>query len=369
MKIPSDALHHITLVVSDIREAAGRMARMYGITRWDVLDGDGGHLSASRTQGFDVPFRVRTATGVAETGSGPVTFELVQPIEGWSIYQEWLLTRGEGIVGMAIAEISRADFAELAVWLEEQQVKIAQTFRLDGVVDRIHLDTRDQLGGFYVELLVSDEKDWRERIKFDETWDLSEMVPDDGPLLPIAQFIHFGVVVRDLMKVVPEWHRLFGEKNFMFMNWHNAPDSLVDPVNNGAAVDHAYFTTTPTIGHHLSYELIQPTFGPSHYKEDFLLPLGEGIHHIFAGFLPSKDAWDDVEARMAAVDVPVCMGGGLGDEIASFFYLDTRKALPGYVTEFIFPGGKARPPEEGFPFTPAMTLTLETASGDPGATK
>lgn len=60
---------------------------------------------------------------------------------------------------------------------------------------------------------------------------------------------------------------------------------------------------------------------------------------------------------MSKIDFPVCMAGGLGDEIAAFYYLDTRVVLPGYVTEYVFPGGAtARPPLEGFPFTPVMTL-------------
>lgn len=357
MQIPADKLHHISLVVHDARASAAKLARMYGIAEWHVV-GDSGHLDETVVGGFRSDFGYVTATGTVMTGTGPVTFELVQPTSGWTIYQQWLITRGEGIIGVAVAEIGVEAFASLKPWLAEQGIAIAQSVRVDGVVDRVTLDTRTALGGFYVELLVALEADWRAKVRIDETWDLSGEIPAEGALLPIPAFLHFGVVVTDLMKVVERWNGLFGQTDFLFMNWRKAPGLLTDPENNGVQVDHAYFTTTPTIGERLSFELIQPTFGPSHYKEDFLQPLGEGIHHIFAGFLPDRAAWETIRARMESVDVPVCMGGGLGDDVASFYYLDTRKALPGYVTELVHPGANAPAPDAGFPFTPTMVVRL-----------
>ena len=340
------------------RAAAAKMARMYGIARWDVVDNGPEHLSEAVIHGFKTPYRFRTARGGVDTPGGRVDFQLVQPLEGWSTYQEWLITRGEGVVGMAIAEIGQDEYAALAPWLSEQKVEVAQSNVLDGVVERVQLDTRKALGGFYMELLVARDPDWRTKLKIDETWDLSADVPAEGALLPISAFRHFGVVVHDLMKVVPEWNRLFGATEFRFMNWKNGPESLVDPVYNGAPVNHEYFTTTPTIGQLLSFELIQPTFGPSHYKEDVLIPLGEGVHHLFTGLVDGRATWDGIEARMRAEGAPVCMGGGLGDDLANFYYLDTRQVLPGYVTEFLHPGAKPAPPGTQSPFKPAMTVNL-----------
>lgn len=358
MKIPSDKLHYITIVVRDLAASAAKMARMYGIAKWDVVDNGPDHIADTVIHGFKTPYRFRTALGATQTDDGPVAFQLVQPIEGWSTYQQWLITRGEGVVGMAIAEIGQKEFKELTPWLAEQGVEIAQSHTLDGVVDRVQLDTRETLGGFYMELLVARDPNWREKMRVDETWDLSQEIPASGALLPVNAFRHFGVVVHDLMKVVTQWNRLFGYTNFRFMNWKNSPDSLVDPVYNGGPVEHEYFTSTPTIGHMLSFELIQPTFGPSHYKEDFLLPLGEGVHHLFTGTTTGRDAWNEIEQRMNKEDAPVCMGGGLGNDIATFYYLDTRRALPGYVTEFTFPGKNRPQPGAPSPFKPAMTLDL-----------
>lgn len=352
MKIPSDRLQYISIVVRDLRVAAAKMAKIYGITEWEVVHNSPEQLTEQVSHGFKANYDFSTAVGFAQTKDGPVNFLLVQPGDTFSTYMTWLITRGEGIMGLCLAEITPAEFDELKPWLGEQNVEIVQSHRIDGIVDHVQLDTRAQLGGFYTEILVAEDTAWRDKVKINERWDLSSEVPDSGPLMPIISLLHFGVVVRDLISVTKNWHRLFGCAQFDFWNWRVAPDSLVNPVYNSKPVDHEYFTSMPNIGDLLSFELIQPTFGPSHYKEDFLIPLGEGIHHVFTHMLETADEWPAIERRMAEEGAPVCMGGGLGDDIASFYYLDTRKVLPGFVTEFGLPG-KKKP--EGNPFPPAMT--------------
>jgi hypothetical protein len=87
--------------------------------------------------------------------------------------------------------------------------------------------------------------------------------------------------------------------------------------------------------------VVQPCFGPSHYKEDFLLVLGPGIHHVDLNF-PVTD-WPEWEKVNGWLDdkfaAPCCMSGWLRGRSALFQYQDTRKTL-GYVTEIHAP----RPP-------------------------
>jgi hypothetical protein len=362
MKIPSDRLHYMSVVVRDLRAAAEKMARVYGITDWQVVNNGPDHLTEQASYGFKTPSDFKTAVGSAQTPDGPLTFQLVQPGEGLSTYKTWLATRGEGVMAVCMAEIAPQQLAELIPWLKEQGIEIAQSYRVDGVVYHVQLDTREALGGFFTELLVAQDPAWREKLKIDERWDLAAFVPPGGPLMAPTTFRHFGVVVHDLMKVIQNWNRLFEATQFRVMNWRTAPDSLVEPFYNGVAgsgpVNHEYFTSTPNIGHFLSFELIQPTFGPSHYKEDFLQPLGEGVHHLHTGTTTGEDAWREIEKRMAQAGAPLCMGGGLGEDIAHFYYVDTRKALPGYVTEYTHPGRNAPKPGQGSPFKPLMMLDL-----------
>jgi hypothetical protein len=106
----------------------------------------------------------------------------------------------------------------------------------------------------------------------------------------------------------------------------------------------------------VAFEVIQPTFGPSHYKEDYLQLIGPGIHHLHCGMLDDAAEYAAVKERAAAAGVPEVMGGGIFASFLDFYYLDTRAALAGYVTEYVVPGvnfAKGRP---NVPF--AMTADL-----------
>ena len=79
--------------------------------------------------------------------------------------------------------------------------------------------------------------------------------------------------------------------------------------------------------------MIQPTYGPSHYKEDFLQVLGPGIHHVdLATAMEEWSEWDAVNQWLDSMGAPTCMSGWLRNHSALFHYQDTRRKL-GYVTE------------------------------------
>lgn len=334
-KIPTDELIHIGVVVKDARASAEKYAHIYGIKNWAVINHGGKRLSSTTTHGYAAEHQFRTATGVAETQAGPVSFRLIEPQGGWTTYQEFLLTKGEGIHSVCTAIIKPAQAKTLTTWLAGEGVEVAQSDVLDSQVQYLCLDTRAALGGFYLELLVSDED--KPQPKADEVWDLSANIPAAGGLLPLGTFeMHFGVVVNDLIATTRNWSRLFGVAHWNYMNWHNGPGSLEEPFYMGKPVDHAYFTTLYNITPLLGFEIIQPTFGPSHYKEEYRDHFGEGIHHLNASLVMDPAAWPDAEKRMTDYGAEVVMGGGVGGKFAKFFYLDTRDAL-GYVTEAITP--------------------------------
>jgi catechol 2,3-dioxygenase-like lactoylglutathione lyase family enzyme len=355
-KIPTDELIHIGVVVHDARAAARRFTRLYGITDWAVTDHTPERLGHTVTRGHGSPQHFLTASGVAETNLGPVTIRLIEPRGGWTTYQEFLLTKGEGIHHVCTAVIDPARMAALETWLAGEQVPIAQSAVLPDGVREVTLDTRATLGGFYVQLLVADGE--RPAAQPDEVWNLADAVPDGGPLLPLGTFqMHFGVVVNDLMARVADWARLFGLAEWAFMNWSNAPGSLEEPEYMGKPVDHAYFTTLFSFTPRLGFEVIQPTFGPSHYKENYRNLVGEGIHHMNASMLPDAAAWQASARRLAQAGMPVVMGGGIGGGFANFYYVDPSQEL-GYVTEVIHPGPQWEKGPAGI--RPVMMANLST---------
>jgi hypothetical protein len=349
-KIPVDGLHHVTVVVNDARASAEKFSHVYGVPQWAVRSYDATRLTEATTAGYVAEHGYRTAAGEVPTPSGPVRFVLVEPRSGWTTYHEFLNTRGEGIHSICTASLGRDDLAALQGWLAARGVAVAQSDVRDGAVESLIFDTRAKLGGYCIEVVSPRAAG---EAPADETWDFSV----SEPLMPIGGIKHFGVVVPDLMTAVAAYSELFGITSYTFRNWRNAPGSLDDPTYNGAPVEHAYFTTMVTPHEQVAFEVIQPTIGPSHYKEDFLQRLGgPGIHHVHSGMLDDAAAWDRLAARTAAAGIPMVMSGGILHRYIDFYYLDTRAALAGFVSEFVVPGANFAKGRPSVPF--AMTADL-----------
>jgi len=69
---------------------------------------------------------------------------------------------------------------------------------------------------------------------------------------------------------------------------------------------------------------------------DDLNLVGEGIHHMNTTFLPDEEEWMKVKAHLQDLGAPVVMSGGLANDLAKFYYLDTKNRL-GYVSEVVHP--------------------------------
>jgi catechol 2,3-dioxygenase-like lactoylglutathione lyase family enzyme len=80
---------HLGVVVKDLDKAKGFLSRVLGLGPWQVID-----YAPTKDELFiGEPFRLRIA--VAELV--PLALELVQPLEGKSIWSEFLKSKGEGL--------------------------------------------------------------------------------------------------------------------------------------------------------------------------------------------------------------------------------------------------------------------------------
>jgi hypothetical protein len=365
-RIPVDTLHYPTIVTRDAKALALNHARFFGIDRWNVshftperltntsLRGRGrgepprleliGHNRAPGEYGF------LSALGSNEDGT--LTFQIVQPMGGLSTFEHFLVTRGTGVHGLFMSVLGRDGFTTLRHALGSENIPVAQSFTADGAADFYYFDTRSVLGGFYVQVVVPRRADWQEALRVDERWDFSgeyDRPPAARAAARTTALPHFGVVVHDTERTVANFARLFGQPVWRGMNWRTEEGSLEDTTNNGRPVKHAYFTARADIGKSkagigFGFEVIQPTFGASHYKEDFLQVLGPGIHHIDT-FFPVADwnEWDALNRWMAdEFGSPTCMSGWLRGRSALFQYQDTREKL-GYVIEIHAPHPKDKP--------------------------
>lgn len=364
-RIPVDKLYHTVVVTDDAKAMARNYAEFFGIDTWKVVHHTRERLSNTSIRGRGVSWPAEFNLTRADRGAGeaswttaegenPTTglrFQLVQPTGGLSTYEEFLVTRGPGIHSLFLAVTDADALAELKTFLAGEGIGIAQSYTVDDAAD-VHLfDTRKALGGYYVKVVRPRVAGWEDAIAADETWDFSNQVkrPERARAMTgIRGLNHFGVVVEDLQETLANVARLYGRPVWRGSHWSSFTGSLIDCTNNGAPVKHSYFTAMAMVGENptglpFGFEMIQPTFGPSHYKEDFLQPLGPGIHHIdvmipfeaIEDFTATDFWWRDIGA-------PVCMSGWLRNKNVAypqFAYQDTR-ALLGFVTE-THPGKQA----------------------------
>ena len=83
----------ICAVVHDLRKAVEAYHRTLGWGPWKAYVCTPPRHRDTMLRGVAVDFSMQ----LAETKVGTVTFELIEPLEGPSVYKEWLAERGEGL--------------------------------------------------------------------------------------------------------------------------------------------------------------------------------------------------------------------------------------------------------------------------------
>jgi hypothetical protein len=324
------------VVVTDLDRAMLNYGLVLGIDRWAVFD-NGDRATGLTVDGLRSSGRWRTATGT--TPSGAVTFELVEPLDGLSMAQLFRAGHGEGIMALNFAAGSQAELDEVTESFAANSAGVAQRLVLDETESRVTFDTRDLLGGYLVsyraplaEGAVAERVPDREH---DVSGDYTR--PPGVPALAVPKLHHVGIVTRDAMSAVRRHATVFDIDRWNFINWRPEPGRLEGPYYRGNPVEHEYLTGRAFNFQGFGFELIQPTFGPSHYKDDHLERVGEGIHHLLIAFPGDEQEWAETIDWLASVNVPLVMGSEMRGGSGRFYYLESREMLGGWVIEASFP--------------------------------
>lgn len=307
------------LVVADAMATASNFSTLLGIDSWDVRE----LHTSDRLRGSVVDGRPEDFGLLIASGSVPDTnihFELVQPLYGHSTYHRKLLTVGEGVSHLLVPPSSLSE--PIPSVLAEQQ-----HLAFDGVLARRQYATEADLG-FALEVMASDLGESTGVWSFDG----ASVRPSGRGPLPVVGLEHYGVVVHDSHRAAQAYSQLLGLHEWDFICWQTVGTRLTDATYYGLPVEHGYFCGMH-LGEGYGFELIQPTFGPSHYNRDFLDVRGPGVHHLC--LLPEHDsaAWSDTVEWMTSLGAPVVMSGTLLDGAFDYAYFDTRKLLGGWVLE------------------------------------
>ena len=149
--IPEDRIQlneivHACVVVRDVEKTAKNISEKFGIGPFEVRMKSYPESQAS-IRGEPVAYTLKFAYAKA----GPITLELVETVEGRTIYQEFLEEHGEGLHHLGFPTPLPFD-EELEKW-RRMGVKPLQVNRLDDPEEGwAYMDTQD-LTGFILEIL------------------------------------------------------------------------------------------------------------------------------------------------------------------------------------------------------------------------
>lgn len=145
MATPATGIHSIdqvAVVVRDLDAAMERYWTVLGIGPWDVYTYGPHRMHTMTFRGRDQPYVMRLAL----TFVGPTMYELIEHVEGPTIYDEFLTARGEGLhhLGYYVDDIDAAIAA-----MTERSYALLQSgrgFGVDGDGAYAYFDTEADHG-------------------------------------------------------------------------------------------------------------------------------------------------------------------------------------------------------------------------------
>ena len=221
----------------------------------------------SRVEKFsDVTYKGRKthlSLKMASGEIGDVQVEWIQPIDGSSLYDEFLRKHADGVLSLGYAVASPAQFSEQIRYFESHGVGIIQQISWRGSKGTgllAYMDTAAGGGGLTMELI------------YDPDLPLARSAGQHPNEYPFNKIAHYAFVVHDVDKVEKFYERLgFGGM----------------PVKDNLSGDRIYQGKAGEFRERLGFwqhgdrpfEWIQPLAGPS-VEEEYLKAHSGGFHHL-----------------------------------------------------------------------------------------
>lgn len=121
-------VQQVALIVRDLDATIEEYADRLGIGPWRVINCEPPRLTDMRVRGESVPYSMKLA--VARTGN--TMWEIIEPVDGPSIYQEFLDERGEGLHHL-IVDHDGLDYDEALALFTERGCPPVMEGCLDGI--------------------------------------------------------------------------------------------------------------------------------------------------------------------------------------------------------------------------------------------
>lgn len=134
-------ISQVAIVTRDLEKTMEAYTRLLGWGPWNVYRHEPPRLHDTEIAGERVEY---TMLG-AETHVGDLGFELLQPLEGPSIYWDWLEQRGEGFHHLAVMLHDTDESDELKQGFAAQGMPVLMSGRIGETIEFFYVDTEPSL--------------------------------------------------------------------------------------------------------------------------------------------------------------------------------------------------------------------------------
>jgi len=138
-KLRLKSIDQVCVVVRDIQKAVEQYWGILGIGPWSIYTFAPPRLTDTTVRGKSKRFSMKIALALV----GSMTVELIQPLEGESIYKEFLDEKGEGLHHIASFQVD--DLGRAITVLEKRGIGVLQSGTWEGA-SFAYMDTEKTLG-------------------------------------------------------------------------------------------------------------------------------------------------------------------------------------------------------------------------------
>lgn len=291
----------IVVVVKDIFDEIAQMQRLMNVTPCDVRICTNETNPGLKNKLGDIAFVQRQASYYYEN----IEMMIVQPVEGNTLYKDFLEQFGEGICSVR-EHVSTEAYDRMEQKFTDKNLTIVQR-RADEQSKTLWLDLRKELGIVY-EMTTENETQNKERTIIPEKIaQVNITTPDvNDTIKKVADILEIGPweVGRQCNRTVTDYgFRVDGELKDIEFDFLLA----ILPCGN------------------LEWEAIEPVKGQLCYNE-FIERRGIGFHHILKEVRQAE--WTDVQNTFAENEIEMASKGKVGP--IDWCYMDTEKELKFY---------------------------------------
>ena len=306
VKVKVTGINQVALVVKDLQKTMEDYWNVLGIGPWDIYPWEPPLV-------YDRTYHGQPSPGkeiIAETLVGGIVLELCQPIDGDSIYHDFLVEHGEGLHHL---NFMVDDVDETTERLVRQGFPCIQSGRFGPPEEKgaySYIDIKPLYTIF--EPVHEPESIGAKPVRFPDTLQPS---PAKIKVTAIGQV---ALVVKDLQKSMENYWNILGIGPWDIYPWE-AP--LVYDFKYHGKPSQSREIIAETLVGGVVLELCQPIEGDSIYQ-DFLTERGEGLHHL--NFI--VDDVDETTKILAGEGFPCLQSGHCGpvEENGAFSYIDMK---------------------------------------------